>query len=417
MSKLSVFVCLAMGYIVHSQCEIMSLNYIYTALSKPVELPGIHEFTAMGLMNDRPIDYYDSVTKKKVSKQNWMKERLPEDYWEKGTQSRKSKEQWFKVNVNILMERMRQNDTDVHILQWKHGCEIDQQSDGTLKFKKGTDQYSYDGDDFLSFDDDTMQWVAPCDQAVPTKRKWDGVQILNQYTKGYLEKECVDWLEKFLKYGEEELKKMSPPKVYAFARKSTCEGQIRLTCMATGFYPKDVKMRIMKNGTELTKDAKIHSDGVLPNEDGTYQIRMTAQIPEKNTNGYECVVNHRSLEAAIVEKWNGVCCDCGPSGGVITVFVVGIIIIISIILFMVLFFLWKTGRICQSTPIYQNGNVNGNLLNMPNTAVPNGVHQPMLPNGGLNGFSGGAGNGVNQPMLPNGVPNGVHLPMLPNGGP
>ena len=60
---------------------------------------------------------------------------------------------------------------------------------------------SYDGDDFLAFDDATMQWVAPVDQALPTKRKWDGVQILNQYTKGYLEKECVDWVSKFMAYG------------------------------------------------------------------------------------------------------------------------------------------------------------------------------------------------------------------------
>lgn len=65
----------------------------------------------MGLMNNRQIDYYDSVDKKKIPKQDWMREKLPADYWEKGTQSRKSKEQWFKVNVNILMERMRHNNT------------------------------------------------------------------------------------------------------------------------------------------------------------------------------------------------------------------------------------------------------------------------------------------------------------------
>ncbi|KAL0962335.1 hypothetical protein UPYG_G00338760 [Umbra pygmaea] len=325
--------------------EIMSLNYIYTALSKPVELPGIHEFTAMGLMNDRQIDYYDSVTKKKVPRQNWMKERLPEDYWEKGTQSRKSKEQWFKVNVNILMERMRQNNTDVHILQWKHGCEIDQQSDGTLKFIKGTDQYSYDGNDFLAFDDDTMQWVAPCEQALPTKRKWDGVQILNQYTKGYLEKECVDWLTKFLKYEENVFSAAdSPPKVYAFAKKATTEGHVRLTCMATGFYPKDVDMQIRKNGVPLIKQDGVHSEGVLPNEDDTFQIRMSVQIPEKDTNDYECYVHHRSLKEPIVKKWDGKCCDCNSSLGVI---IAGVIIVLLVIFAAVVLVLWKTGRICK----------------------------------------------------------------------
>jgi hypothetical protein len=51
------------------------------------------------------------VAKKKIPKQDWMREKLPADYWDKGTQSRKSKEQWFKVNVNILMDRMRHNNT------------------------------------------------------------------------------------------------------------------------------------------------------------------------------------------------------------------------------------------------------------------------------------------------------------------
>ncbi|XP_038828460.1 uncharacterized protein LOC120027542 isoform X2 [Salvelinus namaycush] len=290
--------------IVQSQSEIYSLNYIYTALSKPVELPGIHEFTAMGLLNDKQIDYYDSVDKKKIPKQDWMREKLPADYWEKGTQSRKSKEQWFKVNINILMDRMGHNNTDVHVLQWKHGCEIDKQPDGTLKFIKGTDQYSYDGDDFLAFDFATMQWVAPVDQALPTKRKWDGVQILNQYTKGYLEKECVDWLSKFMEYGDKELSSTDPPpNISVFAKKATPAGNVRLTCMATGFYPKDVIIHIKKNGVQLTEDDGVQSDGVLPNNDDTYQIRISVQIPEADKEMYECSVSHTTLNESIVKKW------------------------------------------------------------------------------------------------------------------
>lgn len=64
----------------------------------------------MGLLDDHVIDYFDSETKKKVPRQTWMKE-LDQKYWDKGSQSRQSKQQWFKVNINILMERMRQNDT------------------------------------------------------------------------------------------------------------------------------------------------------------------------------------------------------------------------------------------------------------------------------------------------------------------
>ncbi|XP_055750354.1 major histocompatibility complex class I-related gene protein-like isoform X1 [Salvelinus fontinalis] len=356
--------------------ETWSLSYIYTALSKPVELPGIHEFTAMGLLNDKQIDYYDSVAKKKIPKQDWMREKLPADYWEKGTQSRKSKEQWFKVNINILMDRMRHNNTDVHILQWKHGCEIDKQSDGTLKFIKGTDQYSYDGDDFLAFDDATMQWVAPVDQALPTKRKWDGVQILNQYTKGYLEKECVDWLSKFMKYGDKEFRRAdSPPKVYAFAKKAKTAGHVRLTCMATGFYPKDVLMYIKKNGVQLTKQDGVQSDGVLPNDDETYQIRMSVQIPEADKETYECFVNHTMLNVPIWVKWDGKCCDCSQVTVVVIVAVVLVVLIVALVTSLLV--LWKKGKICAGntgalppTKVQASLNGNGNgaaILSMPVT--------------------------------------------------
>eukprot|EP00063_Salmo_salar_P022344 XP_013997179.1 PREDICTED: major histocompatibility complex class I-related gene protein-like isoform X1 [Salmo salar] len=371
-----VVVLLLFGTLSTVNSEIHSLNYIYTALSKPVELPGIHEFTAMGLMNDKQIDYYDSVDKKKIPKQDWMREKLPADYWEKGTQSRKSKEQWFKVNVNILMERMRHNNTDVHILQWRHGCEVDTQPDGTLKFMKGTDQYSYDGDDFLAFDDVTMQWVAPVDQALPTKRKWDGVQILNQYTKGYLEKECVDWLSKFMAYRDKEfIRADSPPKVYAFAKKAKTAGHIRLTCMATGFYPKDVLMHIKKNGVQLTKQDGVQSDGVLPNDDESYQIRMSVQIPEADKETYECYVSHRTLKEPIEVKWDGKCCDCSQVTVVVIVAVVVVVLLLALVTSLLV--LRKKGKICAGntgalspTEIQAPLNGNGNgaaILSMPVT--------------------------------------------------
>ncbi|KAK6469561.1 class I histocompatibility antigen [Huso huso] len=99
--------------------ETHTLRYIYTAMSKPEE--GFPEFTAMGLLDDMQIDYYDSVNQKKESKQTWMKENMDPDYWDKGTKSRKSKEQWFKVNVKILENRFNETKRP-HVLQWICSC-------------------------------------------------------------------------------------------------------------------------------------------------------------------------------------------------------------------------------------------------------------------------------------------------------
>lgn len=66
----------------------------------------------MGILDGQEIDYFDSDTQKKVPKQSWMK--MDPAYWVKGTQSRKSKQQWFKVNINILKDRFRQNDSGIN---------------------------------------------------------------------------------------------------------------------------------------------------------------------------------------------------------------------------------------------------------------------------------------------------------------
>ncbi|XP_073691999.1 H-2 class I histocompatibility antigen, Q10 alpha chain-like [Garra rufa] len=301
-TKIFALLCVFLLYgtppILHAEKH--SLYYIYTGLSKPVDLPGIYQFTAMGLLDDRQIDYYNSEEQKKIPKQTWMKEKMQEDYWEKGTQKRKRKEQWFDVNIDILMKRMGLSESDLHVLQWRHGCEVEQQGD-EVKFYKGISEYGFDGENFLSFDDRDSQWVAPVDAALPTKRKWDNVPILNQYTKGYLEKECVDWLSKFREYGDEELRNGNSPDVHVFARKPT-KSKLKLTCMSTGFYPKDVMMTIRKYHTSLP-EYEVESTGIRPNHDGSYQIRKSVEINEDEEAKYDCFVTHKSIKEPVIVKW------------------------------------------------------------------------------------------------------------------
>ncbi|CAM4316871.1 unnamed protein product [Leuciscus chuanchicus] len=280
-----------------------SLYYIYTGLSKPVDLPGIYEFSAMGLLDDTQIDYYNSKEKRKIPTQHWMKEKLQEDYWEKGTQTRKSKEQWFNVNVKILMDRMRHNTSDLNVLQRRVGCKVDLQG-REVKFSHGIYEFSYDGENFLSFDDKESQWVAPVVAALPTKRKWDNVPILNQYTKGYLEKECVDWLNKFREYRDEELRNGSPPGVHLFVIRSIRDrSKLKLTCLATGFHPKDMMMTIsIRQYRTSLPDDQIESSGIRPNHDGSYQLRKSVEIKKEEKYQYDCLVSHSSLKEPIIEK-------------------------------------------------------------------------------------------------------------------
>lgn len=76
-----------------------------------------------------------------------------------------------------------------------------------MVFTRGLDMYNYDGKSFLEFDDANGVWSTANTAAEPTKRKWDGVLALKDYTKGYLENECCQWMEKFLQKEQEELQK------------------------------------------------------------------------------------------------------------------------------------------------------------------------------------------------------------------
>uniref|UniRef100_A0A8C1SGE5 Ig-like domain-containing protein n=1 Tax=Cyprinus carpio TaxID=7962 RepID=A0A8C1SGE5_CYPCA len=304
--KIFALLCLFLpfGTLLPIQSEKHSLYYIYTALSKPVNLPGIYQFTAMGLLDDRQIDSYNSEEQKKIPTQHWMKEKMQEDYWEKGTQSRKITEQWFNVNLDILMKPIRQNESGLHVLQWRIGCEVEQVRD-EVKVSKGVYDYGYDGVDFLSFDDKESQWVASVDAALPTKRKWDNELILNQYIKDYLEKECVDWINKFREYDNEELRNGSPPDVHVFAKRSISDKtKLNLTCMATGFHPKDMMMTIRKYRSPLPED-ELESTGIRPNHDGTFQMKKSVIIQEDEKAEYDCFVAHRTLKEPVIIRWDG----------------------------------------------------------------------------------------------------------------
>ncbi|XP_026550287.1 popy class I histocompatibility antigen, alpha chain E-like [Notechis scutatus] len=81
-----------------------------------------------------------------------------------------------------------------------YGCEL--RKDGS---KGGFEQYGYEGKTFITFDKETRTWVAPVPQAQISKRKRDADQGLNQRRKDYLEEICIEWLEKYLSYGNETL--------------------------------------------------------------------------------------------------------------------------------------------------------------------------------------------------------------------
>ncbi|XP_041867788.1 H-2 class I histocompatibility antigen, L-D alpha chain-like [Melanotaenia boesemani] len=308
---LAVLILLGTGLTVNSEKH--SLTYIYTAFSKPVKLRGIHEFTAAGLLDGRMIYYYDSEGQKTLPKQDWVKEGLNPEYWKTCTQSR-NYQQWLKNNMHILMNRTTQNDPDIHVLQWMRGCEGEVQSDDSLKFVRGMDMYNYNGNDLLSFNIVNQVWVADTDIADKMKESLD---VDKEITLSYLKKECIESLSKFMVYRKKQLFGAPKPDVFMFAKKAKEEENIVLTCLATGFYPKDIVLQIRRNGRVLSKEDGLQTTGVRPNEDDTFQRKDEVEILKADMSDYTCEVIHKASNLSVERKWDHRLPDDGKMNAII----------------------------------------------------------------------------------------------------
>ncbi|KAL3977575.1 uncharacterized protein ACER0C_018637 [Sarotherodon galilaeus] len=268
-----------------------SLIYIYTAMSADLGLPGVHKFTAIGLLDGKPFDRFDTDNPRKTPTTNWARRHLTTDYLDKGTQSRLSKQKWFGVNLDVVMTLMGHSasDGDVHVLQWLHGCYGETNpSEERIRFVRGVDKYAYDGDDLMSFDYLTLRWSAATEAAKPIADKWNGVTLLTEYTNGYLRDECIGWLTRFVGYSTRELRERATvPDVYMFTRK-TNGTTLTLICLASGFPTNTPAMRLMKNGRVLNTDDGLKVFDTLPNDDDTFQTRMAEET------GYHVVKHWRA---------------------------------------------------------------------------------------------------------------------------
>ncbi|XP_059366347.1 class I histocompatibility antigen, F10 alpha chain-like [Carassius carassius] len=187
-----------------------------------------------------------------------------------------------------------------HFLQRVTGCELEKSPEGTVSLR-AFDEYGFDGDDFMSFDSDTQQWIEKHPKAKETKIKWDQQTERNQFLHHYL-KTCTDWISSF-----NNTKKNSPD-VHVFARKAPDDhSKLVLICLVTGLYPRDIEMNIRLNRINIQNQT---SSGVRHNNDETFQMRSSVKIDRNHRGSYDCRVIHSSLTEQVSVEWDGTCIDC-----------------------------------------------------------------------------------------------------------
>ncbi|XP_067268141.1 zinc-alpha-2-glycoprotein-like isoform X2 [Chanodichthys erythropterus] len=263
------------------------LHYKFTVLTKADTFP---EFSAVIVADDRRIKHFSD------EERVWI---LTEYDWTEAPKDPPDSRDWFIHQIRTLTNCTNSQCSD-HVLQRIIGCELEKLPDGTVNLTV-FDEYGFDGEDFISFNSDTMKWIDKNPKAKETKEEWDLQTGRNQFIKYYL-KTYMNWISTFNNT------KQSSPDVHVSVRKSPDDdNNLVLMCLATGFYPRDVQMNIRRNRTNLEDQT---SSGIRPNDDETFQMRISVKINRNLKGSYDCLLIHSSLTEPVSVKWDGRCSDC-----------------------------------------------------------------------------------------------------------
>ncbi|XP_074809825.1 H-2 class I histocompatibility antigen, Q9 alpha chain-like isoform X2 [Natator depressus] len=173
-----------------------------TVVSEPG--PGLPWYSAAGYVDDQLFVDYTSEKRRVEPHTEWMARNVDPQHWDEQTWRARRWQAWFNASLNTLRELYNHN-KGFHVIQTIYGCDL--REDGVIQ---GFYQDSYDGRDFLTFDKETMTWVAADIGAQITKKRWDVEIGDNQRWKRYLEEECIPWLRSSLEYGKETLQRKEP---------------------------------------------------------------------------------------------------------------------------------------------------------------------------------------------------------------
>ncbi|XP_018087160.2 major histocompatibility complex class I-related gene protein [Xenopus laevis] len=178
-----------------------------------------------------------------------------------------------------------------HVYQRKTVCELNE--DGTIG---GYEEIAFNGREVMALDKENEVYVPVTQEALTMTQQWNQYYNHAKMHKIYLENDCIQHMKLYLPLISTDMERKVSPKVKVSSSESD-RGR-KLHCWVYGFYPRDVKVKWIKNETDEIYSEE--SAEILPNPDGTYQIRVSVEVTPEEGATYSCHVVHSSLENTLV---------------------------------------------------------------------------------------------------------------------
>uniref|UniRef100_A0A8C9T9E3 Ig-like domain-containing protein n=1 Tax=Scleropages formosus TaxID=113540 RepID=A0A8C9T9E3_SCLFO len=92
------------------------------------------------------------------------------------------------------------------------------------------------------------------------------------------------------------------PTVRVIRKTEPDSGRTRVSCVATGFYPRRVNVTLLRDDRPVP-DRELTGGQVLPNGDGTYQSLSVSEEELRERHRYTCTVSHLSVDNKLDVNW------------------------------------------------------------------------------------------------------------------
>ncbi|KAL1258894.1 hypothetical protein QQF64_009471 [Cirrhinus molitorella] len=250
------------------------------------------EFTVVAMVDDMQVRYYDSVTERAVSHSRSDSKHYDEEQNDDMVIFRdmyynlKDRAHYLKNNLNLS--------DGVHVHQRLAGCELlDNDKPGLI--------YTWDAfngqiKEWATFDAETKAFQIN----LSLIRAWDQQKriYVNFLYENVYHPVCLKILRRNLYMKKSSILQKVKPTVRLLKKVLTASREVQITCLVTGFYPRHINLTLFRDGQPAV-DGKVMGGDLLPNGDGTYQIRKSLLISVKelhDRHNYSCAINHLSLD-------------------------------------------------------------------------------------------------------------------------
>ncbi|XP_031426000.1 major histocompatibility complex class I-related gene protein-like isoform X2 [Clupea harengus] len=292
------------------------------------------EFSAVVMLDDVQLGYYDSNVRVFILR--GLKSE-PEDV----TLQEDAGVVFGHVNRGMKYRashlKQRFNHTGgVHVQQRITGCELlEDDQPGPMAIK---DAFNGQSGDQLSFTNDQhsfwsqWQWPAMWDKLQLGQVKWLYENLYHPI--------CLRTLRTNLKKQKNRVMRKVQPRVRLLQKTLPDSGGAKVTCLATGFYPRHINLTLLRDGQPVS-DHQITGGELLPNGDETYQMRKSLEVSaeELQKHLFTCTAEHLSMDNKI-----NVNIDTKPELDDLTSVITVIVVVIGaclIVLAAAIYLMWQ----------------------------------------------------------------------------